>query len=178
MAIQIVYETHSTSEDNERGIASGWQDTALSPLGRLQAAELGARRRADGIQAVFASDLRRAVETAQIAFADTGIPIFHDWRLRECNYGELNGGPAAVLHRERALHVDVPYPGGESWRQATDRVGRFLTDLPLFWAEARVVVIGHVATRWALDHLLNGVPLEDLCAAEFAWREGWEYRLT
>jgi alpha-ribazole phosphatase/probable phosphoglycerate mutase len=39
------------------------------------------------------------------------------------------------------------------------------------------VLIGHVATRWALDHLLNGVPLERLAAEEFAWREGWEYLL-
>jgi alpha-ribazole phosphatase/probable phosphoglycerate mutase len=39
-------------------------------------------------------------------------------------------------------------------------------------------VIGHVATRWALDHLVDEVPLERLCGADFAWREGWEYRLT
>jgi hypothetical protein len=41
----------------------------------------------------------------------------------------------------------------------------------------RVLLIGHVATRWALDHLLNGVSLEQLAAEEFAWREGWEYLL-
>jgi hypothetical protein len=40
-----------------------------------------------------------------------------------------------------------------------------------------VLVIGHVATRWALDHFLGGVPLEDLMAEDFAWQEGWEYRL-
>jgi 2,3-bisphosphoglycerate-dependent phosphoglycerate mutase len=68
-------------------------------------------------------------------------------------------------------------PGGESWRQALARVGRFLGDLPLRWAGQRVLVIGHVATRWGLDHLIGGIPLEDLVAADFAWQEGWEYLL-
>src|SRR5258708_36854624 len=91
---RIVFETHSTSEDNERGIATGWLPGRLSPLGREQAAELGRRRHADGIAAVFCSDLARAAETASIAFAGSGIPILADWRLRECDYGELNGSPA------------------------------------------------------------------------------------
>jgi len=39
-------------------------------------------------------------------------------------------------------------------------------------------VIGHVATRWAFDHLIDKVPLQDLIDAEFGWREGWEYQLT
>jgi broad specificity phosphatase PhoE len=74
-------------------------------------------------------------------------------------------------------HLDAPYPGGESWRQAVTRVGRFLADLPSRWDEQRVLVIGHVATRWGLDHHINGVALEDLAGQDFAWREGWEYRL-
>lgn len=177
MGTQIVFETHSWSEDNERGIATGWCDGRLSARGRGLAAELGKRRQHDGIQAVFTSDLGRAVETATIAFADTSIPILHDWRLRECDYGEWNGRPAAELHAERQRYLDAAYPGGESWRQAVQRVGRFLPDLDLRWDGARVLVIGHVATRWAFDHLLNGEPLETLIASDFAWREGWEYWL-
>jgi 2,3-bisphosphoglycerate-dependent phosphoglycerate mutase len=84
----------------------------------------------------------------------------------------------AELHANRRDHLDRAYPGGESWRQAVARVGRFLDDLPLRWDGQRVLVIGHVATRWALDHFLGGVPLEDLIAEDFAWQEGWEYRLT
>jgi hypothetical protein len=38
-----------------------------------------------------------------------------------------------------------------------------------------VLVIGHIATRWAFEHHLNGVRLEDLADEEFRWREGWEY---
>ena len=134
MPIRIVFETHSTTEDNENGIATGWLPGRLSALGREQAAELGRRRASDHIDAVFSSDLTRAAQTASLAFAGTGIPVLLDWRLRECDYGELNGSPAASLHARRAEHIDCPYPAGESWRQATARVGSFLADLPRRWA--------------------------------------------
>lgn len=176
--IEIVFETHSTTEDNEAGRATGWLPGRLSALGRAQAAELGERRRADGIAAVFCSDLARAVETAAIAFDRSGIPVLHDWRLRECDYGARNGMPAAELHAHRTGHLYVPYPDGESWLQATDRVGRFLADLPLRWDGRRVAVIGHVATRWGLDRFIGGAGLADLDAADFAWRPGWEYSMT
>ena len=177
MGVEVVFETHSLSVDNERGIATGWLPGRLSPEGRRLAAELGERRREDGIDVVFTSDLRRAVETAEIAFAGTTIPIHPDARLRECNYGELNGMPASRLERERPLRIDRPFPGGESWRQAVDRVGGFLQELVETHDDERVLVIGHVATRWALDHFVNRRPLTELVEAPFDWREGWVYRL-
>lgn len=177
MVIEVVFETHSISEDNERGAASGWSHSKLSARGRELASELGERRRRDGIDVVFSSDLRRAAETAEIAFRDTAMPILLDWRLRECDYGELNGGAARDHVRQRARFLDDPYPGGESWRQAVTRVGRFLGDLAPRWEGKRVLVIGHVATRWGLDHHLGATPLEELTGAGFAWREGWEYPL-
>jgi 2,3-bisphosphoglycerate-dependent phosphoglycerate mutase len=175
MSIQILFETHSISEDNERGIATGWHNGRLSERGRMLAAELGQRRRNDGIQAVFTSDLRRAIETAEIALGDTAIPILHDWRLRECDYGRLNGTSVMEVHQNRQHYLDEPYPGGESWRQAVGRVGRFLPDLHLRWKDTRVLLIGHVATRWALEHYLKDVPIEKLIEANFDWQAGWEY---
>jgi len=178
MSIEIVFETHALSEDNERGIATGWLPGRLSARGRELAARMGRRRRDDGIAAVFTSDLWRAAETAQIAFGDTDIPILSDWRLRECDFGRRNGTPATEIRQDREEYLDRPYPGGESRRQAVRRVAGLFTDLPTRWAGRRVMLIGHVATRHALDHIINGVPLEELTAAEFDWREeGWEYRL-
>jgi 2,3-bisphosphoglycerate-dependent phosphoglycerate mutase len=177
VAIEIVFETHSITVDNEQGRATGWLPGELSPRGRALAAELGRRRGDDGISAVFSSDLARAVQTAALAFEASGIPVLHDWRLRECDYGQRNGTSAADLHRRRRDHLDAPYPGGESWRQATARVGRFLSDLPVRWDGQRVLLIGHVATRWGLDHHINGMALEDLAHEDFTWREGWEYHL-
>jgi 2,3-bisphosphoglycerate-dependent phosphoglycerate mutase len=175
--IQVVFETHQPSEDNEREVASGWSHSRLSPRGRELARRLGQRRRRDGIDAVFSSDLRRAAETAEIAFADSRIPILLDWRLRECDYGELNARPLVEHPGRRTRFLNEPYPGGESWRQAVTRVGGFLEDLPSRWTGRRVLVIGHVATRWGLDHYLAGVALEDLVDADFNWQEGWDYTL-
>lgn len=177
MSVAIIYETHSISEDNERGIATGWFDGRLSDAGRGLAAALGQRRRDDGLAAVYTSDLGRAVETATIAFAGTAIPIFRDARLRECNYGRWNGMPVAQLDAARARHIDTPFPGGESYRQVAARMAAFLTDLARDRDGARVLLIGHAATRYALDHLLTGTPLENLVVAPFAWREGWPYTL-
>jgi len=102
--------------------------------------------------------------------------VLYDWRLRECDYGRRNGMPVAELRAGRREHLDLPYPGGESWRQAVTRVGRFLADLPLRWTGQRILVVGHVATRWGLDHYLGGVPLEELIEQDFTWQEGWEYQ--
>jgi 2,3-bisphosphoglycerate-dependent phosphoglycerate mutase len=94
VATTIVFETHALSEDNERGVASGWAHSRLSERGQRLAEELGERRRTDGIATVFSSDLHRAVETTAIAFPSGYPPVLLDWRLRECDYGDCNAGPA------------------------------------------------------------------------------------
>lgn len=164
MSLAVVFETHSTSVDNERGIATGWLPGELSATGREQARALGERRHNDGLDAVFTSDLRRAVETARIAFAGTQIPV-------------IAGRPRSELELVRTAKLGVPWPGGESWRRSVERVQGFLRDLRETRDGERVLVIGHVATRWGLDNLANGVPLETLVGEEFAWKEGWEYVL-
>lgn len=170
-----MYETHAITTDNEAGIATGWLPGTLLVRGRETAAELGARRRDDGIAAVYASDLARAVATARIAFEGTGIPIHLDARLRECNYGRLNGMPGEDHAAQRILHVDEPWPKGESYRQVVDRTRSLLDDLARRWDGARLLLIAHSANRWALEHLLLGRDLRDLVSAGFMWQPGWEF---
>jgi broad specificity phosphatase PhoE len=175
--IEIVFETHSTSLDNERGIASGWLDGALSPVGRVQALALGDRHRGS-VTAVFTSDLGRAIETVALAFGDTALPKFLDWRLRECNCGDLNGHPSSEVHTRRAEHVTAPYPGGESLTDVVRRIDSFLRDLQATWEGSRVLVVGHSATRYALEHLLAGRPLSQVVAEPSEWQAGWTYLLS
>ena len=127
--MEIVFETHSISTDNEAGIATGWLGGELSAAGREQARLLGERRRCDAIDLVLVSDLARAVETAQIAFVGSGLRVRRDARLRECDYGEWNGMPVARLEAERAAHIDVPYPGGQSYRDVCDQMAGLLAEL-------------------------------------------------
>jgi alpha-ribazole phosphatase/probable phosphoglycerate mutase len=175
--VEVVFETHSLSEVNEQGVATGWLPGRLSAAGRRLARELGARRGNERLAAVFASDLRRAVETMELAFEGIDLPRFLDWRLRECDYGEWNGTAAARVAAESTNRIDERFPGGESWRDALDRVDRCLDDLRDRWNGSCVLVIGHVATRLALERRAFGSTLEELLARPFEWREGWRYEL-
>jgi broad specificity phosphatase PhoE len=177
MSVEIIYETHSVTTDNEAGIATGWLPGQLSEQGRRLAVELGRRRRDDGLAAVLVSDLTRAVDTAHLAFGGTGIPIHQDRRLRECDYGQLNGMPTARLQAERLQHLDTPWPGGQSYQQVVDQTRDLLRELAADWDGTRLLVIAHSANRWALDCLLSGTELADLVVAPFAWQEGWHYTL-
>lgn len=175
MAVQLVYETHAITTDNEVGIATGWLPGRLSERGRETAAELGARRRDDGLAAVFVSDLERARETVRIAFAGSPIPVVVDERLRECNYGRMNGMPRARLDAERSAHLDEPWPDGESYRDVVERTASFLVDLVASRDRGRVLVVAHSANKLALDHLLLGADLDELADKPMDWRPGWEY---
>ena len=92
MAISITYFPHGTTTDNEQGIASGWNDPALSEKGIQQSIALRSQIGDKKFDVIFCSDLSRAKESARLAFEGMAL-IIPDARLRECNYGDLNSGP-------------------------------------------------------------------------------------
>lgn len=171
--MKLIYETHSITVDNENGIATGWLPGDLSAEGRRLAAEIGPRRRA--VDVVFSSDLRRAVQTVELS--GLTVPHLQDWRLRECDYGELNGAPVDALD-PRVERVRTPFPGGQSYNDVVELTLSFLADAKRWYDDATVLVIVHSANRWALEHLLgNGKPMGELIVASFNWQPGWEYEL-
>lgn len=177
-SVAIVFETHASTVDNERWIATGWGVSRLSRAGRRQAAELGERLADAEVAAVFSSDLAHAADTVRIAVGGGDLPVLHDWRLRECDFGELNGAPVAEVERVRPRHVYEPFPGGESYVDVVARVRSFLGDLGPRFADRRVAVVGHHATKLALDHVLEGVALPALLDLPFRWQPGWRYTLS
>jgi len=177
-AVAIVFELAGTSGDAERWLATGWRDSRLSPAGKRQAVELGERRAEDEIAAVYCSDLACASETARIAFGSGTAPVLHDWRLRECDFGDLTGGPVAQVEKVRTRHVYEPFPGGESYADVVARVRSFLRDVGARSADRRILVIGHHGTKVALDHVLEGAPLPELVEAALRWQPGWMYALA
>ena len=171
--MKLIYETHATTVDNEQGVATGWLPGELSAAGREQARELGDRRRE--VDVVFSSDLRRAVQTVELA--GLGARHFQDWRLRECDYGALNGAPRAELE-PRVARIGTPFPDGQSYDDVLELTRSFVADLKRWYDDRVVLVVAHSANRWSLDHLLDSrASLEDLVAAPFEWRPGWEYHL-
>jgi len=59
--VTIIFESHGTTIDNEKHIASGWADTQLSELGIKQSKEMGQRYVNDRFDAIFCSDLQEVI---------------------------------------------------------------------------------------------------------------------
>ena len=107
--MKITYFVHSITIDNEKGIATGWMQGDLSAEGIARAKALGETLDVSPYDAVFCSDLQRAIDSTELFFGDK-LPRFIDWRLRECNYGELDGRPASEFKKGREQeYITTPY---------------------------------------------------------------------
>jgi len=175
--IKIIFEAHATSLDNEANLASGHYDVELSELGKQQAKELGERYGNEQFAAVFCSDLKRSYNTAEIAFADRDFQIVKDERLRECDYGDFEKHSREEVELEKEKHITEPFANGESYEQAVARVKYFLLDLQKIYSGRRVMIIGHRATQYGLEHWIRNIPLEEVVAAPWKWKPGWVYSL-
>jgi probable phosphoglycerate mutase len=100
---------HGQSEWNASGRWQGWAESDLSDLGRQQAFEAAAT--VGSVDAIVASDLQRALQTALIISESIGVgPVMTEPDLRERDVGEWTG-----LNR---AEIDERWPGGiEAWRR-------------------------------------------------------------
>ena len=177
-AVTLTYFAHGTTPDNENGISSGWSDVGLSELGRRQAAELREQLKDKKFDAVFCSDLKRAVDSAKLMFGEDA-KIVTDPRLRECNYGERNGQPASIVEPLFESSVSEKMPGGESCEDVRARVAGFLDSVKKDHAGKNVAIVAHKAPQLALDVLLNKKTWPQAFAEDWRkrkeWRPGWQY---
>lgn len=172
--IKITFESHATTFDNEANLSSGHNDVELSPLGIEQAKELGKRYENEHFDAIFCSDLQRSYKTAEIAFGDE-FSIIQDKRLRECDYGDLTRHLSSEVDSLKVEHIKIPFPNGESYEQAAKRMKDFLEDLKKKYDNKKVMIIGHRATQYGLEHWINGIDLTTLMITPFKWQPGWIY---
>ncbi len=173
--MKIYFAAHATTKDNEAKVASGWSDAGLSDLGHKQAKELGEIFKDTPLDLVCCSDLRRAIDTVQIAF-ENKYPVIADKRLRELNYGDANGQPSAIVEPMKMSHIKEPFPGGESYEQAVVRVQGFYNEIKEKYPDKTILVVGHRATQYGLD-VLAGKTLEGLLSVPFKWQPYWEYQI-
>lgn len=173
--MKIYFAAHSTTTDNEKEIASGWKDVELSDLGVEQSKEMGERFKDIKIDLICTSDLRRAIDTVKIAFGDK-IPIVIDKRLRELNYGDLNGAPSGTVHSMVMGAIKEPFPNGESCEQAMIRLHEFYNELKEKYWDKTILVVGHRATQYGLD-TMTGKSIEECLSVPFKWQPYWEYNI-
>ncbi|MFF5174554.1 histidine phosphatase family protein [Micromonospora sp. NPDC000089] len=150
-------------------------DVPLSATGEEQAratarwlAGLPEARRPD---VAVVSPYLRAVRTAQLALADTGVPASRDERLRDRELGILDGYtghgvqahfPAEADRRRRLGKFYYRPPGGESWTDVALRLRALLGDLRRDHAGRRVLLFGHDALVFLLRYLVEGLTEEEL----------------
>lgn len=180
MSLEITYFVHGTTVDNENHKSSGWNDAALSELGIQQSKDLAGLTEGMTFDAVFTSDLVRAVESARLTWGDK-YPTFADKRLRECNYGDLNGEDSAVVEPMQERSIDTPMPNGESYEDVKARVADFLDFVKQKYHGKHIAIVAHKAPQLALDVLLKDVTWEEAFANDWrkthAWRPGWNYSI-
>lgn len=177
--LTLFYSPHMTSVDNEAGRASGHADVPLSESGRQQAREFGQHYTTKTLDAIFCSDLQRATTTAQITFSGRDLPLVPDARLREYDYGDMTQHPIAQVEKEFPRRITEPFPHGESLLMAVQRVGAFLRAALHEYDGKTIVVIGHRATRYALEYWCGNASLEEIVHTSWEWREIpiWHYEL-
>ena len=169
---------HGTTTDNEKDISSGWFDVELSELGVKQSIELKDKIKDKKFDDVFCSDLKRAVESAKLTFEGT-VPIIPDARLRECNYGEYNAKPSAIVEPMQEKCITERFSEGESYEDVKARIADFLKFLKENYDGKSVAIVAHKGPQLALDVLLKNKTWEQAFAEDWrktkSWQPGWEY---
>lgn len=175
--VTIWFEPHSTTEDNEAGVSSGWNDVDLSELGLKQAQEMVERCKDRGISAIFVSDMQRAIKSVRPLADALHLPVYIDSRLRECNYGDLNGAPKEQVERLKLEKIADKFPNGECYIDCTKRIGEFLVDVQGDFDGETILVVGHRATQYGIESIALKKPLPDIVLAPWKWQPGWKYEL-
>ncbi len=181
MAIKITYFVHGTTTDNEKEISSGWSDVELSELGIKQSIDLKERTKDKKFDVVFCSDLQRAHNSAKLSW-DGIYPIIPDARLRECNYGKLNGTSSSIVEpMQEEECITNQFPEGESYEDVKARIADFLEFLKKNYDGKNVAIVAHKAPQLSLDVLIKDKTWKQALAEDWrktkAWRPGWEYEL-
>lgn len=179
MTINITYFVHGTTTDNEQHISSGWKDVELSKLGIQQSKDLTDKVKDKKFDVVFCSDLKRAHDSAKLTWE--GIyPIIPDARLRECNYGDLNGASSDIVEpMQEGGCIEKPFPNGESYENVKKRIADFIEFLKQNYEGKNVAIVAHKAPQLSLDVLLKGKTWKQALAEDWrkthSWEPGWEY---
>lgn len=163
---RLIVWRHGNTDWNAANRVQGQLDVPLNDLGREQAAAAAPLLAALRPDALVASDLRRAVETAEALAALTGLPIRTDVRLRERYYGLWQGlTMAEIRERYPAEHarwrVGEPDPGCEveSLDDLGKRVGAALQDAADAVPGGTIVVATHGGgARQGCGYLLGWGP--------------------
>ncbi len=167
---EVLLIRHGETEWNLLGRRQGQLDSALSDNGRRQVDVLATLVVGTGADAVFSSPLGRARATARPIAAELGLPVHVLAHLSEVHHGHLAGltsediearWPGMLAQRERRK-FDWRFPGGESYRDASERVALALEEIAASSPRRPVVVAHEMIGRMIIGKLLELSPADAL----------------
>lgn len=178
MAVKIIYFVHGTTTDNLEHKSTGWIPGELSEKGIEQSIVLKEQINVNEIDLVISSDLKRAIDSADYTFK--GIKeILHDSRIRECNYGDLNGQDTSLVKYEE--HIKEAFPNGEALKDVEARLRNFCNYLLENYDGKTVALVAHKAPQLALDVITKNISWEEAIEKDWrktkAWQPGWIYEI-
>ena len=154
---------HGRTRWNDERRLQGWEGVELSEEGVAQIKALAQKLKGLKPDAVYSSDLERAVQSAKLLISEAGwdAPHIVDPRLREIYHGSWEGRRASEFKElaERVKPGEFGPPDGEGFRPLARRLAEFLEDLR-GTGYREVVLVGHQVTNAALKLLLLGYPPE------------------
>ena len=175
MQTKITYVVHGTTSDNAKGKCSGWKQAQLTELGKERAIKLGEIRKDTKLDVIFTSDLVRAIDSANLAFPD--VKHIVDKRLRECNYGDLDGKDKSLIIYEE--HIEEPFPNGESLKDVEERIRNFIEFIKQNYKGKSIGIVAHRAPQLAFEVLTKNISWEEANKNDWrktnSWQPGWEY---
>lgn len=144
--LELWWIRHGQSQWNVENRWQGHSDIDLSPTGEQQSLQLRTRLAGVHFDAVYSSDLRRAMRTAELALP--GQRVTRDGRLREVNFGEFEGLTRAEMEPDQLDRLRVwfqdPYSSrvlnGESLADVEQRIKAWQAELP---SSGRVAIFTH-----------------------------------
>ncbi|HJQ34832.1 MAG TPA: histidine phosphatase family protein [Pyrinomonadaceae bacterium] len=168
---RVLLVRHGQSQGNAEHRFGGHSPTPLSELGRRQAEATARSLAAEGVNAIYSSDLLRAVQTAEPLARATGLEIRRTAALRERSVGLMEGltfEEAAAAHPEEyaaLLRRDFEHvlAGGESYRQLLDRASAELDAAVERHRGGTVALFSHTGTICILAlHLMGALDAPNL----------------
>ncbi|MFA6603896.1 MAG: class I tRNA ligase family protein [Patescibacteria group bacterium] len=160
-------QRHGEAENNVANVVSSYPELKewhLTAQGREQVQVAAKELKQHGIDLIFASDLLRTKETAEIIAAELGLPVVYDPRLRELGVGEANGKTIAEFHAQFASKLerfDKPAVGGENLRDCRRRLVAFVKELEAKYSGQRILIVSHGDPIWMLDSGFGGASDEE-----------------
>jgi probable phosphoglycerate mutase len=146
---QVLVARHGETDWNREGRWQGQGGPGLNATGRDQAAALAARLATVRLDALYTSDLARAVQTAEIIAAVTGLVPVLEPGLREVDNGDWRGLTRAQVRASnpagyrRWLNGDSGWHGGETYQQMHARVVATLQRLLADHRRGRILLVSH-----------------------------------